>query len=173
MTLIDRYSDAVAGNRHIRQEPSMTPDAQVSAALICLSVGIRSTTQGSTNQRDAAWNPSPACLIASAVAISILNRERKVVEWNAAAQTTLERQGEAADTASELSAALRRLSRKCSGPFRAGLPFLGGDPQRRRQAGDTERERILSLLTERASWRCWTVRTGRGQILRHCKGCLA
>ncbi|WP_244440023.1 helix-turn-helix transcriptional regulator [Mesorhizobium metallidurans] len=39
----------------------------------------------------------------------ILNRERKVVEWNAAAQTTLERQGEAAETAGELSAALRRL----------------------------------------------------------------
>ncbi|CCV13982.1 Two component system response regulator [Mesorhizobium sp. STM 4661] len=39
----------------------------------------------------------------------ILNRERKVVEWNAAAQTTLERQGEAAATAGELSVALRRL----------------------------------------------------------------
>ncbi|MER9983814.1 hypothetical protein NKJ45_28465, partial [Mesorhizobium sp. M0103] len=39
----------------------------------------------------------------------VLNRERKVVEWNAAAQTTLERQGEVADTASGLSVALRRL----------------------------------------------------------------
>jgi len=39
----------------------------------------------------------------------VLNRERKVVEWNSAAQTTLERQGEAADTASRLSVALRRL----------------------------------------------------------------
>ena len=39
----------------------------------------------------------------------VLNRERKVIEWNAAAQTTLERQGEPADTASELSVALKRL----------------------------------------------------------------
>ncbi|BCG82363.1 helix-turn-helix transcriptional regulator [Mesorhizobium sp. 113-3-3] len=39
----------------------------------------------------------------------VLDRDRKVIEWNAAAQDTLERQGEAADTAVELSAGLRRL----------------------------------------------------------------
>ncbi|MER8431770.1 helix-turn-helix transcriptional regulator [Mesorhizobium caraganae] len=39
----------------------------------------------------------------------VLNREKKVVEWNAAAQDTFERQDEAAGTAAELSAALRRL----------------------------------------------------------------
>ena len=39
----------------------------------------------------------------------VLNHERKVVEWNAAAQSTFERQGEAASTAPELTASLRRL----------------------------------------------------------------
>jgi len=39
----------------------------------------------------------------------LLNREKKVVEWNAAAQGTFKRQDEAAGTAAELSAALRRL----------------------------------------------------------------
>ncbi|BCH04702.1 LuxR family transcriptional regulator [Mesorhizobium sp. 131-2-5] len=39
----------------------------------------------------------------------LLNREKKVVEWNAAAQGIFERQDEAAGTAAELSAALRRL----------------------------------------------------------------
>ncbi|WP_352718273.1 helix-turn-helix transcriptional regulator [Mesorhizobium sp. M0306] len=50
----------------------------------------------------------------------VLNRERKVVEWNAAAQTTLERQGEAADTASGLTAALRRLIANVPGQFLPG-----------------------------------------------------
>ncbi|MBZ9800089.1 helix-turn-helix transcriptional regulator [Mesorhizobium sp. ES1-4] len=39
----------------------------------------------------------------------VLNREKKVIEWNAAAQNTLGRPGEAVNMASELSAALRRL----------------------------------------------------------------
>ncbi|MBZ9864528.1 helix-turn-helix transcriptional regulator [Mesorhizobium sp. CA15] len=39
----------------------------------------------------------------------VLNREKKVVEWNIAAQSTFERQGETAGTAPELTAALRRL----------------------------------------------------------------
>ncbi|UVK51338.1 helix-turn-helix transcriptional regulator [Mesorhizobium sp. AR02] len=39
----------------------------------------------------------------------VLDRDRKVIEWNAAAQDTLERQGEAAGTAVELAAGLRRL----------------------------------------------------------------
>ncbi|MER8392207.1 helix-turn-helix transcriptional regulator [Mesorhizobium sp. M0045] len=50
----------------------------------------------------------------------VLNRERKVVEWNAAAQTTLERQGEAADTASGLTTALRRLIANVPGQFLPG-----------------------------------------------------
>ncbi|WP_244507947.1 helix-turn-helix transcriptional regulator [Mesorhizobium sp. ORS 3428] len=39
----------------------------------------------------------------------VLNGERKVIEWNAAARATIERQGEAAETASALSVGLRRL----------------------------------------------------------------
>ncbi|AZO41497.1 helix-turn-helix transcriptional regulator [Mesorhizobium sp. M7D.F.Ca.US.005.01.1.1] len=39
----------------------------------------------------------------------MLDRNKKVIEWNEAAQDTLERQGEAADTAGEISAGLRRL----------------------------------------------------------------
>jgi DNA-binding CsgD family transcriptional regulator len=39
----------------------------------------------------------------------VLSGERKVIEWNAAAQATLERQGEAADTANALAAGLKRL----------------------------------------------------------------
>jgi DNA-binding CsgD family transcriptional regulator len=50
----------------------------------------------------------------------VLSREKKVLEWNAAAQNTLERQGEAADTASELSAALRRLVANVPGHFPVG-----------------------------------------------------
>ena len=39
----------------------------------------------------------------------VLNREKRVIEWDAAAQETLERQGETAETASELSVAVKRL----------------------------------------------------------------
>lgn len=39
----------------------------------------------------------------------LLDGQKKVVEWNAAAQDTFERQGEAAATATELAAALKRL----------------------------------------------------------------
>ncbi|PAP95450.1 helix-turn-helix transcriptional regulator [Mesorhizobium wenxiniae] len=50
----------------------------------------------------------------------VLNREKKVVEWNPAAQTTLERQGDAADTPSELARALRRLIANVPAQFLPG-----------------------------------------------------
>ena len=39
----------------------------------------------------------------------VLSGERKVIEWNAAARATIERQGDAAETASALLTGLRRL----------------------------------------------------------------
>lgn len=50
----------------------------------------------------------------------VLGRDRKVIEWNAAAQYTLERQGEAADTAAELSAGFRRLVANVAVHFQPG-----------------------------------------------------
>jgi DNA-binding CsgD family transcriptional regulator len=50
----------------------------------------------------------------------VLDHERKVVEWNAVAQTTLERQGDAADTSSRLSVALRRLVANVPAQFLPG-----------------------------------------------------
>ncbi|RUV22716.1 MAG: helix-turn-helix transcriptional regulator [Mesorhizobium sp.] len=50
----------------------------------------------------------------------ILNSDRKVMEWNSAAQNTLEREGEAADTAGKVSVALRRLIANVPGNFLPG-----------------------------------------------------
>ncbi|WP_376703600.1 helix-turn-helix transcriptional regulator [Mesorhizobium sp. ISC25] len=111
MNLIDRQVDASSSNRYIATRTKYDFEA-------------RNTRPSSGHLPDRASDPLDARLgepkgrsLESITGVLdrigcgylVLNRERKVVEWNAAAQTTLERQGEAADTASGLTAALRRL----------------------------------------------------------------
>ncbi|QPC91660.1 helix-turn-helix transcriptional regulator [Mesorhizobium sp. INR15] len=105
MTLIDRRNDTVAGGRYIA----------LKNAYACQS---HSTHSSHSSDRPDAWLDGPerrslesitGMLDRIGCGYLILSREKKVIEWNAAAQSTLERQGEAADTAGELSAALRRL----------------------------------------------------------------
>ncbi|MER9576629.1 helix-turn-helix transcriptional regulator [Mesorhizobium sp. M0189] len=122
MNLIDRHVDASSGGRYIATRTKYDFDA-------------RNTRPSSGHLPDRASDPLDARLGESkgrslesitgvldriGCGYLVLNRERKVVEWNAAAQTTLERQGEAADTASGLTAALRRLIANVPGQFLPG-----------------------------------------------------
>ncbi|TIT24839.1 MAG: helix-turn-helix transcriptional regulator [Mesorhizobium sp.] len=122
MNLIDRQVDASSSNRYIATRTKYDFEA-------------RNTRPSSGHLPDRASDPLDARLgepkgrsLESITGVLdrigcgylVLNRERKVVEWNAAAQTTLERQGEAADTASGLTAALRRLIANVPGQFLPG-----------------------------------------------------
>ncbi|MBN9222703.1 MAG: helix-turn-helix transcriptional regulator [Mesorhizobium sp.] len=111
MTLIERRNDAVAGSQYIvlkdTRRPGSThfprrPDARPGGAQ-------RRSLESITGM-----------LERIGCGYLVLNREKKVVEWNAAAQDTLERQGEAADTACELSAGLRRLIANAPAHFQPG-----------------------------------------------------
>jgi DNA-binding CsgD family transcriptional regulator len=105
MTLIDKHDEAVSGSRYIglkneyalKGHATHSPDA-LSRSDDWVSGLKRSSLESVTGMLDRI-----GC------GYLVLNREKKVVEWNAAAQGTLERQGDAADTAGELSTALRRL----------------------------------------------------------------
>ncbi len=102
MSLIDRRNDTVAGGRYV---------------VLGNKYGCVTRTTGRTPDRLADLGDSKRRGMESVTGMLdrigcgylVLNREKKVVEWNAAAQDTFERQDEAAGTAAELSAALRRL----------------------------------------------------------------
>lgn len=105
MTLIDRRNDMVANAQYIVLRNRYAHQAHT-------------THSPNTSDRSDAWVGGPTrrglesitgMLDRIGCGYLVLNREKKVIEWNAAAQNTLERQGEAANMASELSAALRRL----------------------------------------------------------------
>lgn len=105
MTLIDRRNDTVASsqypvlrNGYARQAHSTHPSHISDRSDAWVGGSTRRSLESITGMLDRI-----GC------GYLVLNRERKVIEWNAAAQNTLERQGEAANMASELSAALRRL----------------------------------------------------------------
>lgn len=103
MSLIDRRNDTVASSRYVvlRNEYN----------------SIARTTHRTSDRRVAsAVEPKRRSMESVAGMLDrigcgylVLNREKKVVEWNTAAQSTFERQGEPAGTAAELTAALRRL----------------------------------------------------------------
>lgn len=103
MSFIDRRNDTVADKRHI--------------VLSTAYGGAERTTRDIPDKQGATAGESKRRSMESVTGMLdrigcgflVLNRERKVVEWNAAAQSTFERQGEAAGTALELTASLRRL----------------------------------------------------------------
>jgi len=100
MTLIETRNDALAGRQYIvlndtRHERPISlvdrPDARVGGSR-------RRSLESITGMLD-----RMGC------GYLVLDRDKKVIEWNAAARDTLARQGEATDTAVELAAGLRRL----------------------------------------------------------------
>lgn len=111
MTLIDGHTDAANGSRYIVMRTKYDREAYARRPSYTYPLDHAS------NRKEAAPGEPKVRSLESITGMLdrigcgylILNRERKVVEWNAAAQITLERQGEAAETAGELSAALRRL----------------------------------------------------------------
>jgi DNA-binding CsgD family transcriptional regulator len=132
MTMIDRYSDAVAGDRYITTGTKYNPDAQVTRPLYAYPsarASDRPETGGDEPKRRSLESVT-GMLDRLGCGYLVLNRDRKVIEWNAAALATLERptpehptlehKGEAADTASVLSAALRRLVANVPAPFLPG-----------------------------------------------------
>jgi DNA-binding CsgD family transcriptional regulator len=110
MTLIDRHSDAVASNRYISMGSKYNRGPHTTRPSYAFP------DRASDRPGAAVGEPGGRSLESVTGMLDrigcgylVLNRERRVVEWNAAAQITLERQDGAADTAGELSAALRRL----------------------------------------------------------------
>lgn len=105
MNVIDRRNGTFAGGQYIvlrngyGQQTHTTHSSKTSDRSNELVDG--STRRG--------WESITGMLDRIGCGYLVLNREKRVIEWNAAAQNTLERQGEAANMASELSAALRRL----------------------------------------------------------------
>ncbi|TIQ92779.1 MAG: helix-turn-helix transcriptional regulator, partial [Mesorhizobium sp.] len=127
MAMIDRYSDAVAGDRYITPGAKYNPDAQVTRPLYGYPSARASDRPetGCDEPKRRSLESVTGMLDRLGCGYLVLNRDRKVIEWNAAALTTLERptpehKGEAADTASELSAALRRLVANVPAPFLPG-----------------------------------------------------
>lgn len=122
MNLIDRQVNASSSNRYIatrtrydfearNTRPSSSHLADRASDLLDARFG---------EQKGRSLESITGVLDRIGCGYLVLNRERKVVEWNAAAQTTLERQGEAADTASGLTTALRRLIANVPGQFLPG-----------------------------------------------------
>ncbi|RWH81186.1 MAG: helix-turn-helix transcriptional regulator [Mesorhizobium sp.] len=111
MAMIERHSDAVAGNRNVTIGAKYTPGAQMMRPSYTYhSIGASDRPDARADEpRRRSLESVTGMLDRIGCGYLVLNRERKVIEWNAAAQTTLERQGEPADTASELSVALKRL----------------------------------------------------------------
>jgi DNA-binding CsgD family transcriptional regulator len=100
MTLINRHDDTVANNQYIVLRQARHAGSTHFPARSDAKFGIR---------RRRSLESITGMLDRIGCGYLMLDRHKKVVEWNEAAQDTLERQGEAADTAGELSAGLRRL----------------------------------------------------------------
>jgi DNA-binding CsgD family transcriptional regulator len=110
MNLIDRHSDGALGNRYIGMRAESALGASTRGPYTSASDRTSNQSDSKAGQlRRHSLESVAGMLDRIGCGYLVLNRERKVVEWNSAAQTTLERQGEAADTASRLSVALRRL----------------------------------------------------------------
>ncbi|ESX71590.1 transcriptional regulator [Mesorhizobium sp. LSHC420B00] len=110
MTLIDRHTEAAAGNRYIPMRTKYDREADTKRPSYAYSDRASDRLGAGVGEpRARSLESITGMLDRIGCGYLVLNRERKVVEWNAAAQTTLERQGQVADTASGLSVALRRL----------------------------------------------------------------
>ncbi|UVK44026.1 helix-turn-helix transcriptional regulator [Mesorhizobium sp. AR07] len=111
MTLIDRRNDTVAGSKYIVlrdiRHARSTHFSDRSDTKSDTKSDRSDTKVGGPQRRS--LESIAGMLDRIGCGYLVLNREKRVIEWNAAAQDTLERQGEAADTAGELSIALRRL----------------------------------------------------------------
>jgi len=105
MNVIDRRNDTFAGGQYIVLRNGYGQQTHTTQSL---NTSDRSNARvdGSTRR---GWESITGMLDRIGCGYLVLNRERRVIEWNAAAQNTLERPGEAANMACELSAALRRL----------------------------------------------------------------
>ncbi|WP_214473684.1 helix-turn-helix transcriptional regulator [Mesorhizobium sp. dw_380] len=111
MTLIDRHNDTVASNQYIVLRQARHAGLTHFPDRSDTKFGIR---------RRRSLESITGMLDRIGCGYLVLDRQKKVVEWNEAAQDTLERQGEAADTASELSAGLRRLVANVPAHFQPG-----------------------------------------------------
>ncbi|MDX8484626.1 helix-turn-helix transcriptional regulator [Mesorhizobium sp. RIZ17] len=105
MALIGRHTDAVAGGRYIVLKNAYARQSQTTYPTCATD---RSEEPAGRSQRRSLESIT-GMLERIGCGYLVLNSERKVIEWNAAARATIERQGDAAETASALSAGLRRL----------------------------------------------------------------
>jgi len=105
MTPIERHASPAAGGRYI---------------ALKRAYALQSHTTHPTRTSDWSDDPSVGSQRRTLESITgmlerigcgylVLSGEKKVIEWNAAARATIERQGEAADTPNALAAGLKRL----------------------------------------------------------------
>ncbi|MGX5800330.1 helix-turn-helix transcriptional regulator [Bradyrhizobium sp. Arg314] len=105
MTLIERHADPVAGGRYIALKKTCARHSQTTHPA---RSSDRSYESAADLQRRSLESIT-GMLERIGCGYLVLDGERKVVEWNAAARATIERQGDAAETACALSTGLRRL----------------------------------------------------------------
>lgn len=105
MNLVERRADPVAGGRYVVLKNACARQSQTTHPT---RPPDRSDEPASGLQRRSLESIT-GMLERMGCGYLVLNGERKVIEWNAAARATIERQGEAADTANALSAGLKRL----------------------------------------------------------------
>lgn len=102
MSLVDSHNEAVAFSQHVTPGLARRTYARLS------SDGV-DRPQSSIGAQRRSLQSITGMLDRIGCGFLVLNRERRVIDWNAAAQNTFERHGEAADTAAELSVGLRHL----------------------------------------------------------------
>ena len=105
MTLIERHADPAAGGRYIALKEAYARGSHTTQPARTLN---RSDDPAEGSQRRSLESIT-GMLERIGCGYLVLNGEKKVIESNAAARATIERQGEAADTASALAAGLKRL----------------------------------------------------------------
>lgn len=103
MSFIDRRNDTVASKQHIELGAAYSSSVARTARYMSDRQGTACAAKRRSMESVTGMLDRIGC------GFLVLNREKKVLEWNTAAQSTFERQGETVGTASELTAALRRL----------------------------------------------------------------
>ncbi len=116
MTLIDRHSNTAVSDRYVALKNDFAHSTRATNAIY---TSHRSDVEVGEPKRPS-MESITGMLDRIGCGYLVLNREKRVIEWNASAQNTLERQGDAANTASELSAALKRLIANVPAPFLPG-----------------------------------------------------
>jgi len=107
MALIERQSRPVVGGRFNALKNAYARQSRTTQPTRMLDLDRADDSAGGSRRRS--LESIAGMLERIGCGYLVLNGEKKIIEWNSAAQATIERQGEAADTAVALAAGLKRL----------------------------------------------------------------